>query len=64
MAKRMTKTAAREILNLWKDQTNYFDGSISQTDFEMMLQFRMGFGLAESITISAALVLAGAKFAD
>ena len=59
-----TKAAAREILNRWKDETAYFDGSLSLAEFENMLQYRMGFGLAEAITISMALVLAGAKFAE
>lgn len=63
MAK-MTKKAAKEILDLWKDETNYFNGTLTSAEFESMLQYRMGFGLAESITITMALILAGAKFAD
>ena len=61
---RMTKKAAKEILDLWKDETNYFNGTLTSAEFESMLQYRMGFGLAESITITMALILAGAKFAD
>lgn len=64
MARRITKAYAREVLNIWKDQTNYFNGSMTQAQFESMLQYRMGFGLAETLTISMALTLAGAKFAD
>lgn len=61
---RMTKKAAKEILDLWKDETNYFNGTLTSAEFESMLRYRMGFGLAESITIIMALILAGAKFAD
>ena len=59
-----TKKFAKEILDLWKDKTGYFDGSISAEQFESMLRCRMGFGQAEAITITMALILAGAKFAD
>lgn len=61
---RYTKKFAKEILDLWKNETNYFDGSISEAQFESMLRYRMGFGQAETITITMALILAGAKFAD
>ena len=60
----MTKKYAKAILDLWKDETNYFNGTLTSAEFESMLQYRMGFGLAESITITMALILAGAKFAD
>lgn len=60
----MTKKYAKEMLDLWKNDTNYFDGSMSIWDFESMLKFRFGFGTAETITILAALVMAGAKFKD
>lgn len=59
-----TKKFAKEILDLWKDKTGYFNGSITVGQFESMLQYRMGFGQAEAITITMALILAGAKFAD
>ena len=61
---KLTKKYAREILELHKDTTCYFDGSMSLDEFENMLLYRMGFGAAETYTISMALVLAGAKFAD
>lgn len=61
---KMTKTYAKEILNLWKDDTNYFNGSLTKGEFESMLQYRFGFGQAETIVITMALVMAGAKFAD
>ena len=61
---RYTKKYAKEILDLWKDKTGYFDGSITEEEFQSMLEFRMGFGRAETITITMALILAGAKFAE
>ena len=64
MSRPVTKRAAKDILNLWKNETNYFNGTLTSAEFESMLQYRMGFGLAESITITMALILAGAKFAD
>lgn len=60
----MTKKYAKEILGLWKDETNYFNGTMTVGEFESMLRYRMGFGQAESITITMALILAGAKFKD
>ena len=59
---RYTKKFAKEILDLWKNETNYFNGSMSEGQFETMLCCR-GFSQAESITITMALILAGAKFA-
>ena len=58
----MTKKFAKEILDLWKNDTAYFDGSITEAQFENMLVYQMRFGRAEAIVITAALVLAGAKF--
>lgn len=60
----MTKKHAKEVFDAWKNETNYFDGSMTQAAFENMLRYRMGFGQAETITISMALILSGAKFAD
>ena len=60
---RYTKAFAKEIIDLWKNETNYFNGSMSEGQFESMLICR-GFSQAEAITISMALILAGAKFAD
>lgn len=57
-----TKTAARDELEKNKSMTGYFDGSLNMTDMKEMLRHRMGFGEAETNTIMAALVLAGAKF--
>lgn len=58
----MTKKEYKELLNEWKDETNYFNGTISTSEMFNMLRNRMGFGHAETCTIMAALVLAGAKF--
>lgn len=59
-----TKKLAKEILDINKDNTAYFDGSMTIGQFETMLRYRMGFGVAETTTITMALILAGAKFAD
>ena len=60
---RYTKKFAKEILDIWKNETNFFNGSMSEGQFETMLCCR-GFSQAEAITITMALILAGAKFAD
>lgn len=59
-----TKKLAKELLDINKDNTAYFDGSMTMGQFETMLRYRMGFGAAETTTITMALILAGAKFAD
>jgi hypothetical protein len=62
---RYTKKYAKEILDLWKDKTGYFDGSMTAEQFQSMLGFRVGgFSQAEVITITMALIMAGAKFAE
>ena len=57
-----TKAYAKEVLNLWKDETNYFNETLTEAQFESMLRYRFNFGKAEAITITMALILAGAKF--
>ena len=57
---RYTKKHARELIELHKDNTAYFDGRMSMDEFENMLRYRMGFGNAEATTIAMALVLVGA----
>ena len=59
-----TKKLAKEILDINKDNTAYFDGSMTLGQFETMLRYRFGFGVAETTTITMALILAGAKFSD
>ena len=61
---RYTKKYAKEILDLWKDKTGYFDGNMTAEDFQSTLDCRMGFSRADTITITMALILAGAKFAE
>lgn len=59
----MTKKTAREEIERSKDNTGYFDGSVTAACMKDMLRNRMRFGEAETNVIIAALVLAGAKFA-
>lgn len=42
-------------------ETMYFDGSMTALEMQEMLRTRFGFGLAESLVITAALVKAGAN---
>ena len=61
---KITKVYAKEVLDIWKNETGYFNGSISYGYMESMLRYRMGFGIAETQVIMMSLILAGAKFAD
>lgn len=58
----MTKVKASEIINEYRDETNYFSGEIKVKDMYEMFRYRMQFGEAESKVIIAALIKAGAKF--
>ena len=58
----MTKAYAKEILNLWKNDSRLFNGSMTEGQFESMLM-SAGIRQADAIVILMALVLAGAKFA-
>ena len=58
----MTKKAAREEIERSKNNTGYFDGSVTAARMKDMLRNEMHFGEAETNVIIAALVLAGAKF--
>ena len=60
---KITKVYAREVLDIWKNETGYFNGSISSGQMETVLQLK-GFSLAETEVILMSLILAGAKFAD
>ena len=60
---KITKVYAREVLDIWKNETGYFNGSISSAQMETVLQLK-GFSLAETEVIVMSLILAGAKFAD
>ena len=59
--KYMTMDGAREALERNKDATGYFSGQIKATNMAIILR-QMGFGVPETNTIIAALVLVGAKF--
>ena len=53
-----------ELIKEFKDNTSYFDFSMTLNDMYAMLRDRMHFGEAESIVIMASLIKAGAKFMD
>ena len=57
-----TKKAAKETVESYKDMTSFFDGSMTHEEMFEMLRYRMRFGEAETRTIIASLVIAGAKF--
>ena len=60
---KITKVYAREVLDIWKNETGYFNGSISSGQMETMLRLK-GFSVAETEVILMSLILAGAKFDD
>lgn len=60
---KITKVYAREVLDIWKNETGYFNGSISSGQIETVLRLK-GFSVAETEVILMSLILAGAKFAD
>lgn len=62
MAKKLTRVEAKELLNKFKDETNYFDGTIKFDDMYDMFRHRFGFGEAETNVILASLKLCGANF--
>lgn len=57
-----TKKSAREVIDQYKDETNYFCGNLNMKDMKEMFIYRMNFGEAETNVIISALVLSGAKF--
>ena len=60
---KITKVYAREVLDIWKNETGYFNGSISSGQMETVLRLK-GFSVAETEVILMSLILAGAKFDD
>ena len=60
---KITKVYAKEALDIWKNETGYFNGSISSGQMETVLRLK-GFSVAETEVILMSLILAGAKFAD
>lgn len=57
-----SKEKAQEFFEEYKDETDYFSGSLFYDDMYFMLKNRMKFGEAETRTIISALTLIGAKF--
>ena len=60
--KKKPKKAAKETIAAYAEMTSYFDNSMTQNELYNMFRYRMQFGEAETRTIIASLVLAGAKF--
>ena len=60
---KITKVYAKKVLDIWKNETGYFNGSISSGQMETVLRLK-GFSVAETEVILMSLILAGAKFAD
>ena len=60
---KITKVYAKEVLDIWKNETGYFNGSISSGQMETVLRLK-GFSVAETEVILMSLIIAGAKFAD
>ena len=61
---RITKKLAKAIIEINKNNTNYFNNSMTRDEMFDMLRFRMRFGQAETEVIIASLIIAGAKFKD
>lgn len=59
--KYISKKKAQEILDLYKGNTAYFTYSTKMKDMYVELRVK-GYGEAETYTIIAALILAGAQF--
>lgn len=57
-----SKAFAKEVLDLWKDKTALFSGSITEGQFESYLRSK-GIRQEDTIVIIMALIMAGAKFA-
>jgi hypothetical protein len=58
----MTKAYAREVLDLWKNESCLFNGTLTEGQVEAQLR-SLGITQANAIVIVTALVIAGAKFA-
>ncbi len=58
----MTRKQALEVIQKNKDNTAWFDKSLTREDMYNMLRYRMQFGQAETEVLLAALKLAGADF--
>lgn len=58
----MTKKRAKEIILENKDNTAYFDKSVSYEDMYNMFRFQLRFGEGETKVILSSIILAGGKF--
>jgi hypothetical protein len=58
-----TKAFAKEVLDLWKDKSCLFNGSMTEGQFQSMLE-GLGIRQEEAVVITMSLVIAGAKFAN
>jgi hypothetical protein len=58
-----TKSFAKEMLEIWKNDSAVFNGLYSIGAIESRLIYS-GFSKADAIAITMALVIAGAKFRD
>ena len=59
---KITKKEALLYLNQYKDETNYFNGTLTTREMYEMFRYNFCFGEAESVVIVAALINSGAKF--
>ena len=59
---KMSRPEAKELLNKFKYETDYFSGNLKYEDMYNMFRYRFNFGEAETVVILASLKLAGAKF--
>lgn len=60
--KKLTKKECRTIIEQNKNETSYFDNSMTYEEMYNMLRYKMMFGEAETQVIIASLILNGAKF--
>lgn len=59
---KLTKKECKIIIEQNKENTSYFDESMTYEEMYNMLRYKMAFGEAETRVIIASLVLSGAKF--
>jgi hypothetical protein len=58
-----TKAFAKEVLDLWKDKSCLFNGSMTEGQFQSKLEC-LGIRQEEAIVITMSLIVAGAKFSN
>ena len=59
---RYTKVKAKQNIEAHKDNTAFYDGTLTEEEVYNMLRYRMRFGEAETQVIISSLVISGAKF--